>query len=627
MLKSLTRIDKRLFAASLALLFVSSYLLYDDSLIMNFSITKGPVIARVTNIENDVRYKLSQDIQWRSKTTGDEIYLGDSLFTGPNSTATVVLNDNTQIQMRENSLIVFNFSGDQLSLGLKFGSFTGNIAKSIKIEGVEGQISGPGKLEFTKTTSKQVIVSVKTGTVKITGSGCNNNINGTQVLGKNCSTRAPTSSEIDSTPVVIANQIKQTIPEYQKPVIVEPRQIEKKKIVLSLEGKPVDDTSFKVKWDYPKKSKFQVEISNEPDFSKIEKSEETDQNQYVVQNLLEGTHFLRVREIPSVDTEKPNWSSPVQLELAFEKPLVKIEIPKPRLNSSEMNYLISKKKPLQIQWEKMENVKGYLVELSESPDLKNSEKVQSETNKIEVSKLKPGVTYFQVSAISEDEKLGPPTQGKIHARVLPPELQAIPAQTYLAKSSDDKVDPTFFELNWTQVPYAEKYEVQISENKNFTKAQKYISDTTSKKIQISKSGNFHWRVRPLYSNGKVLSDHSKTGSFQYIYKNPLKTPLLVEPKNKMTLFFQTNMDNPFLLSWQSVENATYYSLEISKDPEFKNILLKNKIKSTKLFVKNRLPSGALYWRVRAEAPNRQSAWSNVNQLKLFAGRLAEKNRD
>ncbi len=90
----------------------------------------------------------------------------------------------------------------------------------------------------------------------------------------------------------------------------------------------------------------------------------------------------------------------------------------------------------------------------------------------------------------------------------------------------------------------------------------------------------------------------------------------------MTLFFQQKNQNPFYLEWAKVEHASAYTLEFSKDPSFKDVVLRKQVPNARYLITEKMPTGTFYWRVRSEAPQRLSDWSEGRKLSLFGGRTA-----
>ena len=113
----LNSFDRKILAVAVLFLLLFSYLLVDDHLIMGWVSAQGPKVATIIKAKDDVRLKYAQDFRWTNTHRG-EIHKGDSLFTGPASEVTLQLNDKSVVHIEENSLIVFNMTGDQLSFVL-----------------------------------------------------------------------------------------------------------------------------------------------------------------------------------------------------------------------------------------------------------------------------------------------------------------------------------------------------------------------------------------------------------------------------------------------------------------------------------------------------------------------------
>jgi hypothetical protein len=100
----------------------------------------------------------------------------------------------------------------------------------------------------------------------------------------------------------------------------------------------------------------------------------------------------------------------------------------------------------------------------------------------------------------------------------------------------------------------------------------------------------------------------------------LAQPVLVEPFDDATLFFQQNVSPYLWFEWKSVRQATEYHLEISTDPDFNDKVLSLKTPAIRYLVKKPLPQTALYWRVQALNEEKQSFWSRTQRVQIFSGR-------
>jgi hypothetical protein len=89
----------------------------------------------------------------------------------------------------------------------------------------------------------------------------------------------------------------------------------------------------------------------------------------------------------------------------------------------------------------------------------------------------------------------------------------------------------------------------------------------------------------------------------------------------VTLFFQQSKSTPFWMAWGPVRQATEYVLEVAQDPEFSGKrVLRIETAQQSLLMKQSLPLGKLYWRVKARNSERESHWSEARALTVLGGR-------
>lgn len=118
--------DKALIVLSTVGIIVTSYSLYNESLIrkifFNQNITNEK-IGSVFDKENDVRRRVSRSLMWFDINDSEDLYEGDTIFTGKDSKASLRLNEGSTLTLSSNSLVVLKTKDEEISLDLKVGSF------------------------------------------------------------------------------------------------------------------------------------------------------------------------------------------------------------------------------------------------------------------------------------------------------------------------------------------------------------------------------------------------------------------------------------------------------------------------------------------------------------------------
>jgi hypothetical protein len=130
--------------------FAGSYFLYLD---LNASSVggNGPALATLEYRENKVRKKASNSYIWTNIDTQQEIYLKDSIQTGPGAIASIKLKNGSVIELGENSLIVVN-ADNEMALDFQQGSGV--------VRGQSGAAQKIAKDKDGKTTVETLQVSL-----------------------------------------------------------------------------------------------------------------------------------------------------------------------------------------------------------------------------------------------------------------------------------------------------------------------------------------------------------------------------------------------------------------------------------------------------------------------------------
>jgi len=555
MLAHFNKKDRRLLTLAVFLLLVFSYLLIDDSLLMDLIGGHGKKVAQVIKSENDVRQKYASDFRWISVQT-TPIYENDSLFTGNQSEAIVVLEDKTEIHLKENSLVTFRTVNGQLTLGLVYGQ-----APEIK-----------------------------------------GNVNSIQLEKATTDARKPSSSIVSI------------------PTITSPEPYSKRLIPLNLSGEREQNGVMTIEWKYEKNStQFEIQLSQTPDFSTLEHSFKSTEKMAITPDLKEGTYFTRVREV--IDEKSyGKWSKPIQFDITHQIPE---SLPTPELITKELNLKYEDKNVPTIEWKASEGATDYIIEVSTNDKFERPFQYKSGQTKFTLKEKQPGFYQFRVTAHNQLGIQSRPSEtGVMNIRTNAPILSQVPPKKYIAKNKKDRPAPTRFNLKWSEVPNSESYLIEISPDENFQNPKRYQARSPASIAEIPTTGKYHWRVRSLSSTGQPISDFSQASNILYTFESPLQPPTLKEPLDQMTLFFQKKRGNPFYLEWAKAPHASHYSFEIAKDPDFKNIVLKKQVSSARYLLNETLPPGELYWRVRSEAPERISEWSQPRKMNVFGGRTA-----
>lgn len=397
------------------------------------------------------------------------------------------------------------------------------------------------------------------------------------------------------------------------PIITEPVH----QSILNLEIKKSEETlsySLPIAWTAPDSLKnFKYQISDSEDFSNILQENTSTIPQAKTQALTSGSYYLRVQGF-SPDNQASGWSNvhTFQLNLS-EKPLVAPAKPILTTPLVTLNVENENTPPPTLGWRRVLNAVNYLVEISANETFSEKLEYTTRSNSISWSAYKPGKYKFRVQALGEENLKSPYSDlGNIEISTAPLFLNPLtPINAISANPEPQKVP-----LKWSTLPFASSYQVQITQNSEFSEDGSTTPNTQSL-VTLQNPGLYKVRIRAFDTNNTVIGT-SNTQEVSYSHRPPLPPPQLLEPFNNASVFLQKDTEPFIWLEWKKLQHAGLYNIEVSSDPEFKKIILQSEQKGNRFLIKSRLPLGTIYWRVRAKSANGAeiSAWSQARQFVL-----------
>jgi hypothetical protein len=111
----------------------------------------------------------------------------------------------------------------------------------------------------------------------------------------------------------------------------------------------------------------------------------------------------------------------------------------------------------------------------------------------------------------------------------------------------------------------------------------------------------------------------------YTLNNPVKTPELKEPYDNTTIFLQSDEEPYLWLDWASVPQVQKYEIEVSESSKFTHPFVHSSTDKNRYLIKGRIPSGQVFWRVRAINELGTSSWSKPSSFTLLTGQPGEEH--
>lgn len=159
-------------------------------------------------------------------------------------------------------------------------------------------------------------------------------------------------------------------------------------------------------------------------------------------------------------------------------------------------------------------------------------------------------------------------------------------------------------LSWKSVRSAIAYNVQISKNNNFSTIERTGTVNHYLRFQyenLEYNTKYFWRVRALNA-----IDTSEWSSVNHFFTT-IAPPKLVSPENHFI-----GVKTKDILSWNSVESANSYQVQIGLEYNFSQPVVNQKnISGTKFEFQQLMNNIEYLWRVRAFKGTDSSQWSEV----------------
>lgn len=407
------------------------------------------------------------------------------------------------------------------------------------------------------------------------------------------------------------------------PVIVTP--LKASEISLELKVKPNEEltTVTEIKWQAPIQLKyFTYQISQDPSFTQVIKEGQTDSFSALSPRLVNGNYWVRVTG--QTDTKAYSaWSEAVPFtvkliakqEAKLARPILVARQIQFKVPSSKDRNPAAEQAP-KLEWKPVLQSKDYQVQVSKDINFRKFESYDVDKTKVSWSQYKGGQTYFRVLARGQNGEVSAPSDiGLINVQLNSPVLQPF-APLY---GVGDSAAPREANVYWSEIPDAKSYLVEIDKGAGFAKPEQYEFKTNTGRLTVQTPGDYKVRVQALDEKNKPLTDYSNIESLKYTFHSPLITPVPLEPYNNVSIFLQKTTEPSIWVEWKRVKGAEAYRIEISDKADFSRVLLSTAVASNRFLIKDKVPLGKLYWRVRAQSKDESelSEWTEKREFTIY----------
>ena len=417
---------------------------------------------------------------------------------------------------------------------------------------------------------------------------------------------------------------------FKSPVLITPENTS----VTQLELKAIPNqplrTSMKISWQaMPELTSFQVQVAEDVEFQKLALDKTIENtNEFLSSPLASGLWHVRVRG----NADKYNYSSEWSTVHSFELRLSPQKVPRPPApllakktieftpTSDSERDPASPQAPM-LEWKTLTKTKGFRLQISKDKNFSETSFIDTTENSFAWEQFQKGTTYYRVFAVAPNGLISPPSEvGEIVVGLRNPELSPLRSFNLRGNSPNDPAPAQALDIKWTTVPTASAYRLEMSPSAEFTNPITTDVSATQSKFVLQSPGVFHFRVVALDPAGQPLTDYSSPQKVEYQWKNPLGMPNLREPFDRASIFLQKEVEAFIWLEWRKVEGAQSYSIEVSTTPDFQKTFIKNMTASNRFLIKEKIPQGKLYWRVRANAAKEteSSEWTAAREFTVHS---------
>ena len=274
-------------------------------------------------------------------------------------------------------------------------------------------------------------------------------------------------------------------------------------------------------------------------------------------------------------------------------------LPAPDLTATATLY---RNLPLQFSWSPLPGAQGYRLQIAPNQKF--------ETLIVDKSAGQPGAQWadlpdghyaLRVRGIDDVGLEGLDAVGvfEVDARPFAPRPAGMGGGTLIREST-----PGF---SWEAVEGIKSYRFELARDAAFTQmvTSRQTDSAGTGLTEALQPGGYHWRVASVDPDGDQ-GPFSQTQHFSF--RPPLAAPASVEAP--------IVEDATLVFTWQAVEHATAYRVQLAEDPAFAQMVTDIKVSAARAEIK-RPPSQTYYFRINAEnAQAEVSPYTQAREIKV-----------
>ncbi len=520
--------------------------------------TSTEPIGKIIYKKKKTQRKYTNQVIWEDVSQYATVYNYDTIRTDADSASILQLKDGSEIELNENTLILVSLSGDRAAIDFSQGAISANSSGSLSI-------SAGGAVIDTKKSS----INLRAGGP---GSGISVNVqSGSAKIG---------GTELDSGKKAL---ITESSADIQEKAFIPISPSENMHIVTSQKSYRVDFSWKKA----AEKVSARFELSDKPDFSRLIARVNQKVNTYSVV-LQAGSYYWRV--LPDGRTADSVNSA------AFTVISDRAQSAVSPSNGSS----VSSAGGVALSWIGSEYASSYEVTISSRRDFsENVRKISSTLPRITVPDFAEGTYYWKIRNIYPYLNQGgsvesaPASFNALGAEKLLPPKPVNPENRVTLSAVQLSHDGLMF--SWKSEYAFQKYLIEVSDSEDFSNPviRAELPGTYYLSRARLASGSYLWRITAFSAGKDVVSENNV---FTVVPSLPIRA---ISPSDGGSVNPAEGAGN-VKFSWLDPNRARGYTLDISADRDFKEILHSETVSQSSLTYKPE-SYGLHYWRVRTSA--------------------------
>ncbi|MDQ7817276.1 MAG: fibronectin type III domain-containing protein [Melioribacteraceae bacterium] len=260
-------------------------------------------------------------------------------------------------------------------------------------------------------------------------------------------------------------------------------------------------------------------------------------------------------------------------------------------------------------WSELKNADSYTIHVSSTESFYDTLYYESELKDtlLQITGLSHFATYYWRVSASNNRGTSDWSKAGVFSTIgrapYPPIL--------LTPENKSRNIPHSTSLIWKMSEYSESYSLQVAEDSSFTNLiydQKGLTSSSSIISNLDNTKTYYWRVDAYNSYGN--SGWSDARSF---------TTLLLPPALYLPVNDAVDVSPSPVVSWQQIDEANSYSLQISDDSLFTKVIFdETGISGNSRGISGLKSYTKYFWRVSAENDIGISTWSGINSFNVSA---------